>query len=63
MWHAGERTEKCTVLLGKPEGKRQLGISRRRGYGIRMGLTVREIGCGGVVWYDWLRIRTFAELL
>jgi hypothetical protein len=57
MWHAWERREKCTVLLGKPEGKRQLGISRRRGYGIRMGL--REIGCGGV---DWIRLAQDTDL-
>jgi hypothetical protein len=40
------------VLVGKPEGKRPLGRSRRRSEdGIRMDL--REIGFGGV---DWIRM-------
>jgi hypothetical protein len=35
------------VLVGKPETKRPLGISRRRWEeGIRMDLTVREMGLG-----------------
>jgi hypothetical protein len=47
MWHAWERREKCTRLVGKPEGKRPLGRPRRRWEdGIRMDL--REIGSGGV---------------
>jgi hypothetical protein len=38
------------VLAGKPEGKRPLGIPRRRWEdGIRMDL--REIGWGGVGWF------------
>jgi hypothetical protein len=48
------------VLVGKPEGKRRLGRSRRRWEdGIRMDL--REIGLGGVHWIrlaqdrDWWR--------
>jgi hypothetical protein len=37
------------VLVGKPEGKRQLGRPRRRWEdGIKMDL--REIGWGGVEW-------------
>jgi hypothetical protein len=37
------------VLMGKPEGKRPLGRTRRRWqYGIRMDL--REIGLGCVEW-------------
>jgi hypothetical protein len=40
------------VLVGKPEGKRPFGRSRRRWEdGIRMDL--REIGCGCV---DWIRL-------
>jgi hypothetical protein len=39
-------------LVGKPEGKRPLGIPRhRREDGIRMDLT--EIGLGGV---NWIRL-------
>jgi hypothetical protein len=49
MWHAWERGEACTVLMGKPEGKRPLERPRcRLEDGIRMDF--REIGCGGVEW-------------
>ena len=37
--------------MGKPEGKRPLGRSRRRGKDyIKMG--VQEVGCGGTDWID-----------
>ena len=37
------------VLVGKPEGKRPLGIPRRRWVdNIRMDL--QEVGCGGMNW-------------
>jgi hypothetical protein len=50
--HGGWEKEVYKVLVGKPEGKRQLGRPRRRwGDGIRMDL--REIGLGGV---DWIRL-------
>jgi hypothetical protein len=40
------------VLVGKPEGKRQLGRPRRRWEdGIRMDL--REIGLGVWIGFDW----------
>jgi hypothetical protein len=42
-----EERNVCKVLMGKPEGRRPLGRSRRKWeYGIRMDL--REIGCGSV---------------
>jgi hypothetical protein len=48
----GEERKLYKVLVGKPEGKRPLGRSRRRWEdGIRMDL--REIGLGGV---DWIRL-------
>jgi hypothetical protein len=48
----GEERKVYKVLVGKPEGKRQLGRPRRRWEdGIRMDL--REIGLGGV---DWIRV-------
>jgi hypothetical protein len=51
MWHAWERNV-YKVLMGKPEGKRPLGRSRRRWEdGIRMDL--REIGLGSV---DWIQL-------
>jgi hypothetical protein len=45
MWHAWERREVYMDLMGKPEGKRPIGRSRRRRVaGIRMDL--RETGGG-----------------
>jgi hypothetical protein len=41
-------------LLGKPEGKRPLGISRRR-WEDNIQIDLQEVGCGGM---DWLRIGT-----
>jgi hypothetical protein len=62
MWHAWERREKYKVLVGKPEGKRPLGIPRRRWEDvIRMDL--REIGLGVWIVFDWLRIGTGGGLL
>jgi hypothetical protein len=48
----GEERKVYRVLVGKPEGKRPLGRTRRRWEdGIRMDL--RENGLGGV---DWIRL-------
>jgi hypothetical protein len=48
----GEERKVYKVLVGKPEGKRPLGRSRRRWKdGIR--IDVRETGLGGV---DWIRL-------
>jgi hypothetical protein len=48
----GEERKFYKVLVGKPEGKRQLGRPRRRWEdGIRMDL--KEIGLGGV---NWIRL-------
>ena len=39
------------VLVGKPEGKRQIGRPRRRWeYNIKMDL--QEVGCGGMDWIE-----------
>jgi hypothetical protein len=47
----GEKTNACSVLVGKPEGKMPLGRPRRRWVdNIKMGL--REIGWDGVDWID-----------
>jgi hypothetical protein len=37
-------------LVGKPEGKRQLGRPRRRWEDIKMDL--QEVGCGGMDWIE-----------
>jgi hypothetical protein len=39
------------ILVGKPEGKRPLGISRRRWVDI-IKMDLREIGWDGMVWID-----------
>jgi hypothetical protein len=50
------------VLVGKPEGKRPLGRSRRRWEdGIRMDL--RETGLGVWIGFDFLRTGTGGGLL
>jgi hypothetical protein len=48
----GEERNVCKVWMGKPEGKRPLGRSRRRWEdGIRMDL--RETGWGSL---DWIQL-------
>jgi hypothetical protein len=39
------------ILVGKPEGKRQLGRLRRR-WEDSIKIDLREIGCGGMDWID-----------
>jgi hypothetical protein len=59
----GERMNAYKLLVGKPEGRRPLGRSRRRWLdNIRMDLV--EVGWG-VMWTGlvWLRIGTGRELL
>jgi hypothetical protein len=47
----GEKRNAYRLLMGKPEGKRQLGRRRHRWVdNIRMDLG--EVGCGGVDWID-----------
>jgi hypothetical protein len=54
----GEERKVYKVLVGKPEGKRPLGRSRRRcENGIRMDL--REISLGGM---DWIRLAQDRDL-
>jgi hypothetical protein len=46
-----ERRGVNTILVGKPEGKRKLVISRRRlEDNIKMDL--QELGCGGMDWIE-----------
>jgi hypothetical protein len=59
-----EERKAYNVLVGKPKGRRPLGRPRRRWEnGIRMDLTVREIGWGVWIGFDWLRIGTSGKLL
>ena len=47
----GDRRGACRVLIGRPEGKRPLGIPRRRWEdNIKIGF--QEVGWGGLDWID-----------
>jgi hypothetical protein len=58
----GERRGAYSALVGKPEGRRPLGRTRRRWEdNINMGL--REVGWGAWTGSMWLRIGTGGGLL
>jgi hypothetical protein len=49
MWcsYLGEKRNASRVLMGKPEGKRSLGRTRRRWVN-NIKMNIREIGCHGL---------------
>jgi hypothetical protein len=47
----GEKRNAYRMLVGKPEGKRRLGRSRRR-WVDDINIDLREIGWDGVDWID-----------
>jgi hypothetical protein len=47
----GERRDVYRVLLGKPEGKRSLGIPRRR-WEDNIKMDLQEVGWGSMDWID-----------
>ena len=47
----GERRGVYRVSMGKPEGKRQLGRSKRR-WEDNIIMDLQEVGCGGMDWTD-----------
>jgi hypothetical protein len=51
----GER--RIQVLVGKPEGKKPLGIPRHR-WEDNIQMDVQEVGCGVWTGLSWLRIET-----
>jgi hypothetical protein len=53
----GERRVVYRVLVGKPEGKRPLGIPRRR-WEDNIKMDFEEVGCGLWTGLSWLRIET-----
>jgi len=55
----GERTGVYRVLVGKDEGKRQLGRPRRRWENIKMDL--QEVGCRGIDWIELAQDRQVAS--
>ena len=60
----GERRGVYRVLVGKPEGKRPLGRSRRR-WEDNIKMDPQEVGCGGMEWIeldqDWDRWRVLVN--
>jgi hypothetical protein len=58
----GEKRNACRILVGNPEGKRQLGRPRRRWWTILKWILGRS---NGMVWIRliWLKIETSGELL
>jgi hypothetical protein len=46
----GEGKAVYTVLVGKPEGKRSLGRTRRRWVDSKMDF--QEVGCGSMDWIE-----------
>ena len=59
-----ERRSVYRVLVGKPEGKRPLGRSRRR-WEDNIKMDLQEVGCGGVDWIELAqdrdRLRAFVN--
>jgi hypothetical protein len=46
-----ERRGVCRVLVGKPEGRRPLGRSRRR-WEDNIKMDLQEVGCEGMDWIE-----------
>ena len=47
----GERRGVYRILLGKPEGKRQLGRPRRR-WEDNIKMDLQKVGCAGTEWIE-----------
>jgi hypothetical protein len=58
----GERRGVYRVLVGKPEGRRPLGIPRRN-WEDNIKMDLQEVGCGGMTGLIWFRIGTGGERL
>jgi len=52
----GEKGGVCSVLAGKPEGKRQLGRPRHR-WEDNIKMYLQEVRCGGMDWIDMAQDR------
>ena len=60
--YGGDSRGVYRILVGKPEGRRQLGRSRsRREDNIKMDL--QEVGCGGVIWIGLAQDRDRSQAL
>ena len=51
MARVGDSKGEYRVLVRRPEGKRQLGISSRR-WENNFKMDLQEVGCGDVEWVD-----------
>ena len=58
----GDRKDVYRVVLGRPEGKRPLGRTRRR-WENNIKVDLREVGWGSWIGSSWLRIGTSGGLL
>jgi len=47
----GERRDVYMILMGKPEGRRPLGIPRYR-WEDNIKMDLHKVGCGGMDWID-----------
>ena len=52
----GDRTGACTVLIGRPEGKRQRVRPRCR-WEDNIKMDIQDVGCVGMEWIDVTRDR------
>ena len=51
MARVGDRRGVYRVVLGRPEGKRPLGRTKRR-WENNIKMDIQEVGCGGVDWIE-----------
>jgi hypothetical protein len=58
----GEKRKAYRLLVGKPEGKRPLGIPRRR-WVVNISVDLGEVGWGDVDWIGLGKDRNRRELL
>jgi hypothetical protein len=58
----GEKSTAYSILVGNPEGKRPLGRPRYR-WTDDIKMDLREIGRGGVDWFDLAQVRDQQGLL
>jgi hypothetical protein len=52
----GERRGVYRVLVGKPDGKRPLGRTRRR-WKDNIKMDLQKVGCGGMDWIELVQDR------
>ena len=52
----GEKRVIYRVLVGKPDGRRQLGRPRHR-WEDNIEMYLQEVGCGGVDWIELAQVR------